>query len=152
LPDWLRQAFSRPGQAIDDVHFDQLSGTWRDVRDGLQWVSKGCEVLREVKRAIPTHANLAGVTTALVALPLDGTPRVRLWKPSHWHSAGLQTEPPSLILLKNENFEKRYDEEYSRRVNLPISSFPDVSAVFRSYRGLDEVDFGNVIFLVAILS
>jgi hypothetical protein len=155
LAKWLRHAFNNPTQMSDDVHLDQLSHHWGKVRNGLQWLAPCCHALREVVHLATVLDNLVGVQKAIVALPLDESQRIKTWKDSYWRLAGVQTEPPSLILLKDDSFANRYDEEYFRKLELPIDDAADVSAVFRSYRDLnsERIDgFGNAIFLVMCIS
>ncbi|MDP9023784.1 MAG: hypothetical protein M3N13_00225 [Candidatus Eremiobacteraeota bacterium] len=57
-----------------------------------------------------------------------------------------------MILLKKDLFNERHDEDYARRLDMPVSGFPDVNVVFASYRNFNEVDFQNVIFLVVTFS
>ncbi len=154
LVDWLRGAFRVPDQATDDVHFDQLAMDWGDVRNGEEWVPHGRKALQEVKVMASACANLSGVRHGVVVLPLEESKDIRVWKHSYWQTAGMLTEPPSLILTK-VSFDERYDEEYYRRLDVFGGSDPNLSAVFRSQRNLDVMDgdatFGNAIFLVARL-
>lgn len=151
LADWVGRAFNSQTQMIDDVHLDQLSHPWGEVRNGMQWLAPCCDALLEVARFVPILENLVGVKKAIVALPLPESQRIKTWNGKYWRLAGVQSEPPSLILVKDDTFDNRYDEEYFRKLELPIGSYPGVYAVFRSYRDLrpEQVeDFGNVIFII----
>jgi hypothetical protein len=156
LAEWLRHAFDSSTRMVDDVHLDELFRPADDVRSGMQWLVPCCEILREVKHFVPRLENLAGVRKAIVALPLLESQHIKTWKTTYWRMAGVKVEPPSLILVKNESFDDRYDEEYFRRLDLPIRGYADVSAVFRSYRDVKDCDrpgeFGNAIFLVSCVA
>jgi hypothetical protein len=155
LVDWLHSAFRAPDRVTDDVHFDQLTGNWDGVRNGKEWVPHSRAALREVKRMASVCTNLSGVRYAVVALPLDESKHIRVWKRRYWRTAGMRTEPPSLILTKAD-FDERYGEEYHRRLDVFGDADPDLTAVFRSCRQLDAMDdddsFDNVILLIATIS
>jgi hypothetical protein len=155
LMDWLGGAFSIPDQVTDDIHFDQLAINWGDIRSGEEWVPHGRSALREVKRMASVCANLIGVRNAVVALPLGESRNIRTWKRRYWRTAGMRTEPPSLIVTK-ASFDERYDEEYHRRLDVFDGADGDLTAVFRSQRRLQLMEeggaFDNVIFLIATIS
>jgi hypothetical protein len=156
LETWLRQAFTEyPDRPVDDVHLDQLIGPWESgVREGVEWVRYSCDVLADVTRAVLSEDRFSAVQEVLVALPLASSRRLRLWSSTFWQYAGMDYQPPSLYLSKGELFgSSRRDEEYFRRIELPISDCPNVEAMYRSSRNLEvgdrQDDFVNAIFLLA---
>jgi hypothetical protein len=156
LSQWLHAAFNDGKRLIDDIHFDELSGPWDQVRQGKDWIPLCCQLLQDVVDAVPQYDNLRGVRTAVVALPMESTQKLKLWKESFWQSAGLGYEPPSLLLLKNSAFDEHFDEEYYRVLQISQNIRPNVTAAFRSYRSFLETDvevsFENCIYVVACVS
>jgi len=156
LDDWLRkEAFAVSSRASDDIHFDNLIGPWAHGRDPLELVDHCCGLLRQVVAVVPIYANLHNVRDVIVALPIRLSENIRMWKPRYWLKAGLRDHPPSLILNKDNRFHDRFDEEYYRKIALPIGNCPDVQSVFKSYRDLSgpgAMEFGNTVFLFVTVS
>jgi hypothetical protein len=149
LADWLARAFREGDGVIDDIHLDQLVGPWDEISNGVEAAAYGCEMVAVAAEAIKTRKSLRGVKDVYVVLPLDDTKRVRLWTPQTWRIAGTTYEPPSLVLVKADSSWYRHDEEYFRRVDLPLQCSGAVTATYVSGRNFGSLDgvFRNTIFL-----
>jgi hypothetical protein len=151
VDDWLRTAAfaETDDRTLDDIHFNHLIGPWAKAHNGAELATFAGDVLRDVVAAVPNHPNLHGVRDAIVALPIRLSQKIRLWKPRYWAKAGMGHEPPSLILTKTDQFQRRFDEEYCRELEPPTGGSRDVRVVYKSYRerSADAHDVGNAIFL-----
>jgi hypothetical protein len=146
---WLPQSFSDAANVFDDVHFDQLVEQRSDA-DPQALLEASCEFLTNIQKKLGRIGKLRDVKRAAILLPLRSTIRVRVWREAFWNRIGLDVTPPTLILMKVDRLFDRFDEEYSRVLDIPKRP-SSVIGRYRSYRDLTgpsaSIDFANGIYL-----
>lgn len=148
INDWLPSAFARDNW-LDDLHFDVLS----DKGVQLDWkslVGASCDVVANLMGKLADIPATQEVSRVVLLLPLAGSERLMTWNDNLWERVGIVEEPPVLVLMKEDRLLEHFDEEYFRRLDMPID-VTLVQAFFRSYRYFKgpgaTADFANGIFV-----
>jgi hypothetical protein len=153
IDDWLRGAFTvRDDDLVYDSHFDELLPGDVSLPRGEALVALACAVVDAVCLKARALESLRDVRHVVVLLPLPISQEIKLWEPDFWFQSDPTNEPPTLMLMKPDFYCSRYAEEYFRQVELPITDYPSVTAVYKSWILLKKFnEYSNGIYLITDL-